>query len=66
MECQVLNSNESLALGLISRGCGITETADSLCVSPRTIVNLLMAARLKLGARTTAHAVRIAVERGLI
>jgi DNA-binding CsgD family transcriptional regulator len=53
-------------LGLLALGHTGEEIAEELGISPETVRNHLRGAREKLGARTRAQAIALALSRGLI
>ena len=61
-----LTAREVEILGLTARGLTAQAVADALCLSPKTVQNNLSLIRAKLGARTDAHLVWIAVSAGLV
>lgn len=61
-----LTAREVEILGLTARGMTAGAVADALCLSPKTVQNNLSLIRSKLGARTDAHLVWIAVGAGLV
>ena len=61
-----LSQRERAVLRLIARGYTGPETAKTLHVSPATVKTQLRVARARLGAKTTAHAVGIAVSLDMI
>jgi len=61
-----LGSKELETLRLMSLGYLYHEVAKVMGVRPQTVKNCLAVVRKKLNARTTAHAVAIAKDRGLI
>jgi len=61
-----LGSRELETLRLMSSGYVYREVAEVMGISPQTVKNCLAVVRGKLNARTTAHAVAIAKDRGLI
>jgi len=61
-----LSQRERAVLRLIARGYTGPETAKKLHVSPTTVKTQLRVARARLGARTTAHAIGIAVSLDMI
>lgn len=61
-----LGSRELETLRLMSLGHLYHEVALAMGVSPQTVKNCLTVVRRKLDAHTTAHAVAIAKDRGLI
>lgn len=62
----VLSPRESACLSWASRGNTMSEIAQILGISERSVRFYLETAREKLGARNVAHAVRLAVEKNLI
>jgi DNA-binding CsgD family transcriptional regulator len=65
-EGTALSKRERAVLRLIARGYTGPEAATKLHVSPTTVKTQLRIARARLGARTTAHAIGIAVSLDLI
>lgn len=65
-EMRTLDRDELEVLTLSANGKSAEEIAASLKVSKSSVRNYLIVAARKLGARNTAHAVAIAVHRGLI
>ena len=61
-----LSSREREVLGLIADGLSGDAVAHSLCIAPETVRRHIANARRKLGATTRAHAVAVAMMRGLI
>lgn len=61
-----LTPRERQVLQLIAHGLDIATVSSRLAVSPDTARTHLRSARARLGARTRAHAVAIALERGMI
>lgn len=61
-----LTAREVEILGLTARGLTAHAVAQALCLSPKTVQNNLSLIRTKLGARTDAHLVWIAVGAGLV
>ncbi len=59
-----LTAREIEVLSWMAAGRRIGEVANALGLSERTVENHLRRIRLRLGARTTAEAVRIATQRG--
>lgn len=53
-------------LSLLSDGMTFKEIGAMLGISWKTVDTHVSDCRLRLGARNTAHAVRLAIERGLI
>jgi len=62
----VLTPRQSLCLSWASMGKTMNEIADLLGISERAVRFYIKGARDRLGATNTTHAVRLAVERGLI
>lgn len=60
-----ISKGETRALHAASHGLTEQMTADTYNVSPETIHSQLRTARLKLRAKTTTHAVAIAIRTGL-
>lgn len=60
-----LTRREFEVLRLFSHGQSIEEAAASLHVSPKTVANNLSAIKQKLGARSHADVMRLAIESGL-
>lgn len=61
-----LSPREIEILALTARGLTAGAIADALCVSPKTVQNNQSLIKAKLGARTDAHLVWIAVGAGLV
>lgn len=61
-----MSARELDVLGLLARGLTTGETAGLLGISACTVKDHSKSARLKLGARNTAHAVAIALRAGMI
>ncbi len=61
-----LTAREIECLGLLARGLRHDVLASTLNVSVATIEMHVVNARRKLGAKTTTHAVAMAIARGLI
>ncbi|GAB6844743.1 DNA-binding NarL/FixJ family response regulator [Methylorubrum rhodinum] len=61
-----LTAREVEILGLTAGGMTAQAVADALCLSPKTVQNNLSLIRAKLGARTDAHLVWIAMGAGLV
>ncbi len=61
-----LSGRERAVLGELARGRATEEIADTLVLSPHTVRSHVKAAMRKLGARTRAHAVAIALSAGAI
>ena len=61
-----LSPHETRALEAASRGLEAQMIADTYCVGVETVKTQLKAARLKLRAKNTTHAVAEALRRGLI
>jgi DNA-binding CsgD family transcriptional regulator len=62
----VLSGRQLACLTWASFGKTTAETAMLLGISPNTARCYLVEAKERLGAVNTAHAIRVAVERGLI
>ena len=60
-----LTRREFEVLRLFSHGQSVDEVAASLHVSPKTVANNLSAIKQKLGARSHADVMRLAIESGL-
>lgn len=61
-----LSPRESDALSLLAMGYSRAQAADSLSISEHTLRAYIEAARMKLGAQNTTHAVAKALSQGLI
>jgi len=61
-----LSKKETRAIEAASRGLEAQMIADTYCVGVETVKTQLKAARLKLRAKNTTHAVAEALRRGLI
>lgn len=61
-----LSPREVEILGLTAAGATVQAVAEALCLSPKTVHNTLSLIRSKLGARTDAHLVWIALAAGLV
>lgn len=61
-----LSEKERAVLRELARGCSTEETAQVLSVSPHTVRTHIKNGLRKLGARTRAHAVAIALSEGVI
>jgi DNA-binding CsgD family transcriptional regulator len=61
-----LSGRERAVLGELAQGRATEEIASSLVLSPHTVRSHVKAAMHKLGARTRAHAVAIALSAGVI
>ena len=61
-----LSLRERVVLTAIARGDSTDEVAGALGISPHTVRTYVKSSRRKLGARTRAHAVAIALAAGLI
>lgn len=61
-----LNCREIDVLRLVSEGMTLSEIADSLSYSERTIKNIVSAAMIRLGMRNRVQAVSYAIRAGLI
>jgi DNA-binding CsgD family transcriptional regulator len=62
----VLTARETSALNAASHGMNRDDSAVLLGISSETVKSHLTACRRKLRARTTTHAVALAIRRGLI
>jgi HTH-type transcriptional regulator, bacterioopsin transcriptional activator and related proteins len=60
---QPLSPRERQVMALIADGETGVEISERLRISPETVRNHVRAARAKLGARTRAHAIALAVQR---
>jgi len=63
---KTLSPREIEVLQLLSMGFCIMDIAEKLSISIGVTRNYAQAARCKLGAYSTAHAVRIGIEKGII
>jgi len=63
---QPLSKRELDVLDLFGFGYGRTEIGKTMHISMHTVADHLGHARLKLGAKSTAHALRLAIRQGLI
>jgi two-component system, NarL family, invasion response regulator UvrY len=61
-----LSPRDSQVLRLLATGKSLSEIADTVGVSYKTVASTCVALRAKLGARTQSELVRVAVERRLI
>ncbi len=61
-----LSAREREVLACIMEGLHDREIADRLCISPRTVQSHVLAILNKLGARSRAEAVAIALRSNLI
>jgi DNA-binding NarL/FixJ family response regulator len=61
-----LDSRELDVLRLLANGSQQEEVGPTLKMSARTVANVLKGCRIKLNARTTYHAVALAVRHGLV
>ena len=61
-----LSGRERAVLGELARGRATEEIAQALVLSPHTVRSHVKTAMRKLGARTRAHAVAIALSAGAI
>ena len=62
---RLLSDREFQVFGLLARGRGIGEIAESLHISPKTVSTHKFRVLQKLGLRTDAELVRYALKRGL-
>ena len=51
---------------LLAQGCTVKEIAKVLCVQADTVTKHVKSARMRLGARNSAHLVAIAMDEGII
>lgn len=65
-EQAILSPRQSQVLACAASGLTVPETAAKLCLAHQTVLLHRGDAREKLGARTTAHAVALALEQGLL
>lgn len=63
-EREGLNVREREVLGLLALGDSYPEIAEKLHLSPETVRNYTRSARAKLGARSRAHAITLALQSG--
>jgi DNA-binding CsgD family transcriptional regulator len=63
---RIPTSRERQVLALLASGSTDTEAAELLALSPATVQTHVRNAKAKLGARTRAQAVALALQRGLI
>jgi DNA-binding CsgD family transcriptional regulator len=61
-----LTARELEVLGLVARGCGSTDIARSLSISPKTVRNHLEHIYLKAGVNNRTGAALFALEHGLV
>ena len=61
-----LSRRERVVLGELAQGHATEEIAEALVLSPHTVRSHVKTAMRKLGARTRAHAVAIALSAGAI
>lgn len=61
--CPELTARQEQVLVLLGDGLGLREIAHRLGIYPATVKTHRDAARVRLNARNTAHAVRIVTER---
>ncbi len=61
-----LGPRETEILRLVASGLTAAEIADALSLSPKTIQNYHYAIKAKVGARTDASLVWLAIEAGLV
>jgi DNA-binding CsgD family transcriptional regulator len=62
----VLTAQEKAALCCMARGLSLAEAGRAMCVAAGSVARYLTLARLAMGARTTAHAVAMAIVAGEI
>ena len=62
----LLSPRERRVTAELARGAGVEEIASSLCISPHTARTHVRNIRRKLGARTSAHAVAMAITLGMV
>jgi DNA-binding NarL/FixJ family response regulator len=62
----LLSPRERRVTAELARGAGVEEIATSLCISPHTARTHVRNVRRKLGARTSAEAVALALTLGLV
>lgn len=62
----LLSARERRVATELARGAQIEEIAELLCISPHTARTHVRNIRRKLGARTSAHAVAVAITMGLV
>jgi DNA-binding NarL/FixJ family response regulator len=62
----LLDERELKLFVLIARGSTISEMANALAVSPKTVSNLIHAVKVKLGLTRSADITRLAVKHGFI
>ena len=61
-----LGSRETEILRLVALGLTTGEIANALCLSPKTVQNYTYQIKSKIGARTDAHLVWLAIGAGLV
>jgi DNA-binding NarL/FixJ family response regulator len=61
-----LTAREHQVLSLVANGLPVPEIARSLKISPKTVENHKQSIFAKLGVQTQAHAVSVAVRRGIL
>jgi DNA-binding NarL/FixJ family response regulator len=61
-----LGSRETEILRLVALGLTTEEIANALCLSPKTVQNYTYQIKSKIGARTDAHLVWLAIGAGLV
>ena len=60
------SNREQAVFQALARGAKTEDVARDLCLSPHTVRTYVQTGMRKLGSRTRAHAVAIAIDRGLI
>jgi DNA-binding NarL/FixJ family response regulator len=61
-----ISTREQAVFQAIARGRTTTEVARDLYISPHTVRTYVQTGMRKLGSRTRAHGVAVAIDRGLI
>jgi DNA-binding CsgD family transcriptional regulator len=62
----VISNRERAVIQAIARGSTTAEVARDLYISPHTVRSYVKTAMRKLGSRTRAHGVAVAMQHGLI